>query len=83
MLGLCHFCIDDPPARGSGERCAHPECPHDGSGAMVSTRLAPRTPTRPSLVGGPPAEVVEAEEIVPAPHIGTQPSLDRPAGRRR
>jgi hypothetical protein len=84
MLTLCRFCIDEPPSQQAGERCAHPECPHDGAGATVSTRLAPRTPTRPSLVDGPRAAVVAPEEPRPVPHIGTQPSLSGspPGGRR-
>jgi hypothetical protein len=82
MIALCRYCLDEPPAAQAGERCAHPECPHgDGlAGALAATRLRPRTPTRPSLLGGPRAEVVAAEEVVPAPHIGTRPSLT--GGRR-
>lgn len=83
MLGLCDFCLDEPPARDGGERCAHPECPLGGGGAFASTRLAPRSPTRPSLIGGPRAEVVPPEEVGPVPHIGTQPSLDPRDGRGR
>lgn len=83
MLGLCRYCLDEPPALAAGERCAHPECPLDvdAHGKVTGApRLGARTPTRPSLVGGPGAEVVAPEEVRPAPHIGTQPSL---SGRAR
>ncbi len=73
MLGLCTYCMDEGPSRDEG--CAHPECPAGGGKAFASTRLAPRSPTRPSLVGGPRAEVVPPEDVGPTPHIGTQPSL--------
>jgi len=77
---LCDFCLDDLPT--ADERCAHPECPHGQGGAFASLRLAPRTPTRPSLVGGPAAQVVPPSEAHDTPHIGTQPSL-LPRGERR
>ena len=82
-MNLCGFCLDEVPV--GDERCAHPECPHGQGGAFVSLRLAPRTPTRPSLVGGPPAEVVPAADARAVPHIGTQPSLlpPPPPGTRR
>lgn len=80
MIGLCTFCLDEPP--GGDDRCAHPECPFGGGGHVAATRLPPRTPTRPSLVGGPAAAVVPAAERAEVPHIGTQPSIDVREGRR-
>lgn len=84
MIALCRFCFDEPGGAQAGDRCAHPECPHGGGGDFAATRLVPRTPTRPSLVGGPGAEVVPPAEREDVPHIGTQPSLDPrdPRGHR-
>ena len=81
MIDLCTFCFDEPPA--GAEACAHPECPYGSGVGMAAPRLLPRTPTRPSLVGGPRATVVPPEEARPVPHIGTQPSLREDRGGRR
>ena len=80
---LCGACLDDLPS--ASDPCARPDCPHaslDGAASPGLARLSPRTPTRPSLVDGPRAEVVAPREAHPAPHIGTRPSLPEPRGRR-
>ncbi|MFO0745819.1 MAG: hypothetical protein U1F43_09105 [Myxococcota bacterium] len=81
-MRLCGFCLDEPGP------CAHPECPFGASEAPVMglDAAAPtRPPTRPSVVGGPAAEVVPAPVATPnprAPHIATAPSVVDARGRR-
>jgi len=67
-LHLCDFCFDEPSV------CAHPSCPQGATSALAAERLAPRSPTRPSLAGAPATRVPVAESRA-VPHIGTHPSL--------
>jgi len=73
MMRLCGFCLDEPGP------CAHPECPRGPSEALDAVADAPPRPaTRPSIVGGPRAEVVPAPVATAAPrapHIATSPSI--------
>lgn len=79
MTELCAYCLDEPTA------CAHPSCPQGAQRPLAMERLAPRTPTRPSLTGAPPTRV-PLSPVRPVPHIGTRPALTGsppdPAGRR-
>lgn len=81
---LCSACLDELPS--ASDPCARPDCPHagpDGHGrGAAQGRQSARTPTRPSLVDGPRAEVVAPREVHPAPHIGTRPSLAERRGPR-
>ncbi len=73
MMRLCGFCLDEPGP------CAHPECPFGATEVLGSDGMAPPRPaTRPSIVGGPAAEVVPAPVTSAnprAPHIATSPSV--------
>ena len=71
-VSICAFCLDEAAP------CAHPACPHGASDPLAFgvERLAPRTPTRPSLAGAAPTRVPIAPSRA-VPHIGTRPSLTR------
>ncbi|MCC6622008.1 MAG: hypothetical protein IT385_12170 [Deltaproteobacteria bacterium] len=77
MMRLCGFCLEEPGP------CAHPECPFGAERVIgVEAQAPPRPATRPSIVGGPAAEVVPTTVSganARAPHIATAPSVHDPA----